>query len=52
MCLTTAEVVDTLRGPDTYAARREEFRAEFAPHDDGKAAARVVDAILSVHPYR
>jgi len=52
VCLTTAEVVDTLRGPDTFAARREEFRAEFTPHDDGKAAARVVDAILSVHPYR
>jgi CDP-glycerol glycerophosphotransferase len=52
VCLTTVEVVDTLRGPDAYAARREEFRAEFTPHDDGKAAARVVDAILSVHPYR
>jgi CDP-glycerol glycerophosphotransferase len=50
--LTTAEVVETLRGPDTYAARREAFREEFTPHDDGKAAARVVDAILSVHPYR
>ena len=50
--LTTAEVVETLRGPDTYAARREAFRAEFTPHADGKAAARVVDAILSVHPYR
>jgi len=52
VCLTTAEVVDTLRGPDTYATRREQFREEFTPHDDGKAAARVVDAILSVHPYR
>ena len=46
VCLTTAEVVDTLRGPDTFAARREEFRAEFAPHDDGKAAARVVEVVL------
>ena len=52
VCLTTAEVVETLRGPDAYAERRRAFRAEFAPHDDGKAAARVVDAILSVHPYR
>ena len=52
VCLTTAEVIDTLRGPDTYAERRQAFRAEFAPHDDGKAAARVIDSILSVHPYR
>jgi CDP-glycerol glycerophosphotransferase len=52
VCLTTAEVVDTLRGPDTHAERRRAFRAEFAPHDDGKAAARVIDAVLSVHPYR
>ncbi len=45
-------MVETLRGADAYAERRQAFRAEFAPHDDGKAAARVVDAILSVHPYR
>ncbi|MEO5709937.1 MAG: CDP-glycerol glycerophosphotransferase family protein [Nocardioidaceae bacterium] len=50
--LTTAEVVDTLRGADAYAERRRAFRAEFAPHDDGKAAARVIDAVLSAHPYR
>ena len=52
VCLTTAEVVATLSAPDTFASRREAFRARFAPHDDGKASARVIDEILSVHPYR
>ena len=51
VCLTTSEVVKScahrtpLRG-----ARRS--GAEFTPHDDGKAAARVIDAILGAHPYR
>jgi CDP-glycerol glycerophosphotransferase len=52
ICLTTDEVVAALGEPDRFAELRETFRAEFAPHDDGKASARVVDAILGVHPYR
>jgi CDP-glycerol glycerophosphotransferase len=52
VCLTTADVVHQLQADDEFADRREAFRKEFAPHDDGKAAARVVDAILDVHPYR
>jgi CDP-glycerol glycerophosphotransferase len=52
VCLSTAEVVETLTEPDEFAARRDAFRREFAPHDDGKASARVVDAILTNHPYR
>jgi CDP-glycerol glycerophosphotransferase (TagB/SpsB family) len=52
ICLTTADVVSALGGPDEHVARRAEFRKEFAPHDDGSAAARVIDAILERHPYR
>lgn len=50
VCLTTAEVVAAVRAPDTYAEVRETFRQRFTPHDDGGAAARVVDAILASHP--
>ena len=46
VCLTTTEVARALRGPDQHAQRREEFRAEFTPYDDGGAAARVIDTIL------
>ena len=52
ICQTTEEVVAALGGPDTFAGRRKEFRRTFAPHDDGHASARVVDAILKAHPYR
>lgn len=47
VCLSTHEVAEALRGPDLHVSRREEFRKEFTPHDDGTASARVVDAILA-----
>ncbi|ROR89454.1 CDP-glycerol glycerophosphotransferase family protein [Nocardioides aurantiacus] len=50
VCLTTAEVVEAVLAPDTYGETREAFRRRFTPHDDGGAAARVVDAILASHP--
>ncbi|MEU4545170.1 CDP-glycerol glycerophosphotransferase family protein [Nonomuraea dietziae] len=47
----SAEVVEALRSIDTVAAahadRYEAFRATYAPRDDGKATARVVDHIFS-----
>ncbi|MGI8433250.1 MAG: bifunctional glycosyltransferase/CDP-glycerol:glycerophosphate glycerophosphotransferase [Nocardioidaceae bacterium] len=46
VCVNTDEVVDVLSSPDEYAARRREFRATYTPNDDGKASARVIDAIL------
>ena len=33
--------------PAEHAAAYERWRAEFAPHDDGRAAARVVDALIA-----
>jgi CDP-glycerol glycerophosphotransferase (TagB/SpsB family)/glycosyltransferase involved in cell wall biosynthesis len=50
ICLSTREVIETLRGEDRYATRRADFRDRFAPLDDGQAAARVVDGILAAHP--
>jgi CDP-glycerol glycerophosphotransferase len=48
---TSAEVVDALRSIDQVAAahadRYDAFRATFAPRDDGKATARVVDHLFS-----
>lgn len=48
---TSAEVIDALRSIDTVAAeykdRYDTFRATFAPRDDGKAAARVVDHLFT-----
>ncbi|WP_431895932.1 CDP-glycerol glycerophosphotransferase family protein [Nonomuraea sp. bgisy101] len=48
---TSAEVVEALRSIDTVAAahadRYEAFRATYAPRDDGKATARVVDHLFS-----
>ena len=50
ICLTTGEVVAAIRAPDRYAETRRRFREKFAPLDDGAAAARVVDGILTKHP--
>jgi CDP-glycerol glycerophosphotransferase len=48
---TSAEVIDALRSIDSVAAahadRYDAFRATFAPRDDGKATARVVDHLFS-----
>lgn len=48
---TSAEVIQALRDIDSVAAahtdRYEAFRATFAPRDDGKATARVVDHLFS-----
>ncbi|MFI6904273.1 CDP-glycerol glycerophosphotransferase family protein [Nonomuraea sp. NPDC050394] len=48
---TSGEVVEALRSIDTvaaeYADRYETFRATYAPKDDGKATARVVDHLFS-----
>ncbi|MEU1728845.1 CDP-glycerol glycerophosphotransferase family protein [Nonomuraea sp. NPDC005692] len=48
---TSAEVIDALRSIDEVAAahadRYEAFRATYAPKDDGKATARVVDHLFS-----
>ncbi|MFI6296349.1 CDP-glycerol glycerophosphotransferase family protein [Nonomuraea sp. NPDC050790] len=48
---TSGEVVEALREIDTVAAehadRYETFRATYAPKDDGKATARVVDHLFS-----
>lgn len=46
VCLSTDEVVQALQSPDEYSARRAEFRARFAPYDDGHASRRAVDALL------
>jgi len=46
VCVETDEVIEVLRGPDTYAAARAEFRARYVPWDDGHASRRVVDALL------
>ncbi len=49
LCRTTDEVVEALRRLDGRAAggdRYERFRARFCPHDDGEAAARVVDRVV------
>lgn len=47
---TTAEVVDALRDPvrleHDHAAARERFRADYTELDDGRAAARLVDAVM------
>ncbi|MEO3805735.1 CDP-glycerol glycerophosphotransferase family protein [Nonomuraea sp. B1E8] len=47
---TSAEVIDALRSIDEVAAahadRYDAFRATFAPKDDGKATARVVDHLF------
>jgi len=47
VCLTTGDVVRALTEPDRFAQRRKAFRETFAPHDDGRASVRVVDAILA-----
>jgi CDP-glycerol glycerophosphotransferase len=48
---TSADVIDALRSIDSVAAahadRYDAFRATFAPRDDGKATARVVDHVFS-----
>ncbi|MEU4507882.1 CDP-glycerol glycerophosphotransferase family protein [Nonomuraea wenchangensis] len=48
---TSAQVVEALRSIDEVAAahadRYDAFRATFAPRDDGKATARVVDHLFS-----
>ncbi|WP_236715101.1 CDP-glycerol glycerophosphotransferase family protein [Nonomuraea pusilla] len=48
---TSAEVIEALRSIDEVAAahadRYDAFRAAFAPRDDGKATARVVDRLFS-----
>lgn len=48
---TSAEVMEALRSIDSVAAsyteRYEAFRATYAPRDDGKATARVVDQLFS-----
>ncbi|WP_219471946.1 CDP-glycerol glycerophosphotransferase family protein [Nonomuraea rhizosphaerae] len=48
---TSAEVIEALRSIDEVAAahadRYDAFRATFAPRDDGKATARVVDHLFS-----
>ncbi|MEV0195365.1 CDP-glycerol glycerophosphotransferase family protein [Nonomuraea sp. NPDC050691] len=48
---TSAEVVEALRSIDQVAAahrdRYDAFRATYAPKDDGKATARVVDHLFS-----
>ncbi|MDR8412735.1 CDP-glycerol glycerophosphotransferase family protein [Nonomuraea sp. 3-1Str] len=48
---TSAEVVEALRSIDQVAAahrdRYDAFRATYAPRDDGKATARVVDRLFS-----
>ncbi|MFI6325146.1 CDP-glycerol glycerophosphotransferase family protein [Nonomuraea sp. NPDC050556] len=48
---TSAEVMEALRSLDSvageYAERYEAFRATYAPRDDGKATARVVDHLFS-----
>jgi CDP-glycerol glycerophosphotransferase len=48
---TSTDVVEALRSIDEVAAahadRYDAFRATFAPRDDGKATARVVDHIFS-----
>ncbi|MQY07507.1 bifunctional glycosyltransferase/CDP-glycerol:glycerophosphate glycerophosphotransferase [Actinomadura macrotermitis] len=43
---TSAELIAALSGPFTDHGRLAAFAAEFAPHDDGRAAARVVDRLL------
>ena len=50
ICLTTREVVESIKAPDDFAKIRAAFRERFAPLDDGSAAARVVDGILASHP--
>ena len=51
MLSTSAEVIEALRSIDqvasAHADRYDAFRATFAPRDDGKATARVVDHIFS-----
>jgi CDP-glycerol glycerophosphotransferase len=46
---TSADVIEALRSIDevaqAHADRYDAFRATFAPRDDGKATARVVDHI-------
>ncbi|MFC7592828.1 CDP-glycerol glycerophosphotransferase family protein [Nonomuraea antimicrobica] len=48
---TSAQVIEALRSIDEVAARHADrydaFRATFAPRDDGKATARVVDRLFS-----
>ncbi len=50
VCVTTAEVVAAINAPDDRGPARARFREQFAPLDDGRAAARVVDAILTSYP--
>ena len=49
ICRTNTELIAALgdleRTARRYAARYRSFTAEFAPHDDGRASARVADAI-------
>lgn len=49
VCYNNDEIIDVLlqleATVDAYAERRRSFVAEFAPRDDGQAAARVVDAV-------
>ncbi|GAB3989801.1 hypothetical protein GCM10028771_05340 [Nocardioides marmoraquaticus] len=45
-----AELREELRDPGRHAERRERFRGQYAPWDDGGASARVVDALLGGSP--
>ncbi len=50
LCATQESLIERLRclqeGTDEYARARAAFRERFAPWDDGRAAARVVDAVF------
>jgi len=48
MVTTTDEVVAVLLADDTHAAARAGFRERFCPWDDGHAADRAVDHLLSL----
>ncbi|HXA60137.1 MAG TPA: CDP-glycerol glycerophosphotransferase family protein, partial [Streptosporangiaceae bacterium] len=43
---TTDEVVEALRTPLPRTASYDAFAAKYCPHDDGSAAARVLDHLL------
>jgi CDP-glycerol glycerophosphotransferase len=51
---TESELLDTLQRLDVvdaqYAQQRERFLRRFAPHDDARSAARVVDAVFGAEP--
>ena len=50
ICLTTAEVVEAIAARTPTLGPAQRSASEFAPLDDGSAAARVVDGILASHP--